>query len=385
MRKIFAVASLLLAVAAGNGDRAIAAGRHAPAAKSGIAFRRAGHLRRGINLSMWYAQARDYSAERLATYTTLEDFKLVKSLGFDHVRLSINPEPLMLKGAPETLDPAAIARLDKTVAEITGTGLVAVLDIHPEMPYVEALGQGKEPAAKFLTFWTTFATHFAKTDPDKVYFEVLNEPHMEDSYRWAGIQSKAVPAIRMVAPKHTIIATGNHWGGVDGLLELEPVRDDNVIYSFHDYDPMTFTHQGASWSSGYLKTLRGVPYPVKPMDVAQLAAAASDEQAKAELTKYGEQRWNAERVDKEVATAAAWGSQHGVPVWCGEFGVYTAFSDPASRALWLHDMRVALEAHGIGWSMWDYQGSFSLVTKTDGKAVADARVVEALGLRPSRP
>jgi aryl-phospho-beta-D-glucosidase BglC (GH1 family) len=352
---------------------------------SGIAFVRASHLRRGINLSMWYAQARDYSAERLTTYTTLEDFKLVKSLGFDHVRLSINPEPLMLNGAPETLDPAAIARLDKTVAEITGTGLVAVLDIHPEMPYVEALGQGKDAAAKFLTFWTTFATHFAKTDPAKVYFEVLNEPHMEDSYRWAGIQSKAIPAIRAVAPKHTIIATGNHWGGVDGLLELEPVRDANVIYSFHDYDPMTFTHQGASWSSGYLKTLRGVPYPSTPEDVAPLVSAATDEEAKKQLARYGEQRWDAERVDKEIATVAAWSSEHGVPVWCGEFGVYIAYSEPKARAAWLHDMRVALEAHGIGWSMWDYQGSFALVTKESGRPAADPRVVEALGLHEPRP
>jgi len=352
---------------------------------SGIAFFRAAHLRRGINLSMWYAQARDYSAERLAAYTTVEDFRLVKSLGFDHVRLSINPEPLMLNGAPETLDPAAIARLDKTVAEITGTGLVAVLDIHPEMPYVEALGQGNEPAAKFLTFWTTFAMHFAKTDPAKVYFEVLNEPHMEDSYRWAGIQSKAVPAIRAAAPKHTIIATGNHWGGVDGLLELEPVRDPNVIYSFHDYDPMTFTHQGASWSSGYLKTLRGVPYPSTPENVAPLVAVAAAEEAKKQLAKYGAERWDAGRVDKEIATVAAWGSQHGVPVWCGEFGVYIPYADPAARAAWLHDMRVALEAHGIGWSMWDYQGSFALVTKEDGKPAADPGLVAALGLHEAKP
>jgi endoglucanase len=129
------------------------------------------------------------------------------------------------------------------------------------MPYVEALGQGNDAPAKLLAFWKTFATHYAKTDPRQVYFEVLNEPHISDSFRWAVIQSRAVAAIRAVAPTHTIIATGNHWGGVEGLLELEPVRDSNVIYSFHDYDPMTFTHQGATWSTAYLKTLRGVPYP----------------------------------------------------------------------------------------------------------------------------
>src|ERR1017187_5100449 len=83
----------------------------------GIAFERAAHLQRGVNLSMWYAQARDYSPDRLTTYTTADDFKLVRSLGFDHVRLSINPEPLMQDGHPDALEPAAIARLDKTVGE----------------------------------------------------------------------------------------------------------------------------------------------------------------------------------------------------------------------------------------------------------------------------
>lgn len=351
---------------------------------SGIAFFRAAHLKRGINLSMWYAQASDYSAARLTTYTTVEDFRLVRSLGFDHARLSINPEPLMLEGRADALDPEAIARLDKTVAEITATGLIVILDIHPEMPYVEALGQGDDSVVKFLSFWKVFAAHYAKTDPAQVYLEVLNEPHMEDSYRWAGIQSKAVAAIRSAAPRHTIIATGNHWGGVEGLLELEPVRDPNVIYSFHDYDPMTFTHQGASWSSGYLKTLKEVPYPATPENVGPLVRKAKDDETKQRLTEYGAEHWDAERVGVEIAKAAEWGRQHRVPVWCGEFGVYKRYAEPAARAAWLRDMRVALEADHIGWSMWDYQGSFALVNKVDGTATADARVIEALGLKDAK-
>ena len=58
---------------------------------SSVAFQRAAHLRRGINLSMWYAQTSDHSAARIATYTNEADFRLIKSLGFDHVRLSIDP------------------------------------------------------------------------------------------------------------------------------------------------------------------------------------------------------------------------------------------------------------------------------------------------------
>ena len=347
----------------------------------GIAFERAAHLKRGINLSMWYAQAGDYSAQRLTTYTTVDDFKLVRSLGFDHARLSINPEPLMANGKPDALDPEAIARLDKTVAEITATGLVVILDVHPEMPFVEGLGQGNDAPPKLVTFWKTFATHYAKTDPKQVYFEVLNEPHMDDSFRWAGIQTRAVAAIRAIAPHHTIIATGNHWGGVEGLLELEPLLDNNIIYSFHDYDPMTFTHQGATWSEESLKPLGKVPYPSTEENIAPLLNLETTEQGKKDLAWYGKQHWDAVRVDKEIASMAEWGARHKVPVWCGEFGVYKNFAEPEARAAWLRDMRLAFAAHHIGWSMWDYQGGFALVSKTNGKTTVDESVAGALGLR----
>ena len=49
---------------------------------------------------------------------------------------------------------------------------------------------------------------------------------------------------------------------------------------------------------------------------------------------------------------------------------------------WIHDVRTALEADGIGWTMWDYRGSFGVVWKQDGQpARVDEQVVEALGLK----
>jgi hypothetical protein len=70
-----------------------------------------------------------------------------------------------------------------------------------------------------------------------------------------------------------------------------------------------------------------------------------------------------------------------VPLICNEFGAYRQFSDPISRANWIHDVRTALEADGIGWAMWDYRGGFGVVTKEDGQpAKVDGAVVGALGL-----
>ena len=70
-----------------------------------------------------------------------------------------------------------------------------------------------------------------------------------------------------------------------------------------------------------------------------------------------------------------------MPLVCNEFGVYRAFSDLADRAAWLRDVRVAFEHNGIGWTMWDYSGSFGVVTKKDSKPVPDESVLSALGLK----
>jgi hypothetical protein len=59
------------------------------------AFARAQHLKHGINASEWFAQhSHDYSAKYTDGYTDDTDIALMAKLGFDSVRLSIDPVPL---------------------------------------------------------------------------------------------------------------------------------------------------------------------------------------------------------------------------------------------------------------------------------------------------
>src|SRR5262249_45894844 len=70
-------------------------------AASAVSAARLGHLRRGINLSEWFAQVYDpkgYTKEHFENWTTAADIALIKSAGFDHVRLSVNPWPMMEAG-----------------------------------------------------------------------------------------------------------------------------------------------------------------------------------------------------------------------------------------------------------------------------------------------
>src|SRR5580698_4396129 len=73
---------------------------------SSVSASRLAHLRRGINTSGWFAQVYDkrgYSKEHFQNWTTAEDIALIRSMGFDHVRLSVNPEPMMASHRPEEI------------------------------------------------------------------------------------------------------------------------------------------------------------------------------------------------------------------------------------------------------------------------------------------
>jgi endoglucanase len=346
----------------------------------GVAFERAGHLLRGVNLSSFYAQTRDLSQTRLDGYMSTADMQALTAMGFDHVRLSINPELIIRDAQTGSLREPAMAQLDKTVQQLLAAGLNVILDIHGEETWKASLLHGDDGAAKLCAFWIQFAGHYAKTDPERVFFEVLNEPSMDDLYRWEGIQDRAVAAIRRVAPRHTIIATAAGWGHQYNLIASEPVRDDDVIYTFHDYDPMTFTHQGATWSLQAWAYLRGVPYPSTPENIQPVLSGEPDERARLDLERYGYDRWDAQRVEMEIAAAAKWGVERSVPVYCGEFGAYKNYSDPKMRAAWIDDTRTALERHHVGWAMWDYDGNFGLATKSSAGIVADPEVIRALGM-----
>lgn len=346
-----------------------------------LAFERASHLQRGINLSMWYAQTSDHSAEHINTFTTPADFTLIKSLGFDHVRLSINPEPVIEAKKSGTLRVDAMQRLDHSVQQIEAAGLNVILDIHPEQEWKDEMVRGDDGPQEFYAFWSNFAAHYASSDPDHVFFELMNEPNTSDRDRWQGIQAGAVSRVRKAAPKHTMILTPAAWGSLDALISMEPVHDDDVIYTFHYYSPFWFTHQGAQWGSQEWVTLKGVPYPSTPENIQPLLGLEADERARLNLQRYGFDHWNAQRVGMEIDAAAQWAGKRNVPVYLGEFGVFRDYSKPEARDTWISNVRTAAESKHIGWCMWDYQANFGLVTKGKNGTVVDEGVLRALGLK----
>ncbi|MFZ0999233.1 MAG: cellulase family glycosylhydrolase, partial [Candidatus Sulfotelmatobacter sp.] len=114
------------------------------APSSSVPASRLVHLRRGINTSGWFAQVYDkrgYTKEHFQSWTTAEDIALIRSMGFDHVLLSVDPQPMMASHRPEEIPEEYLGYLDAAVKMILDRGLAVVIDLHPDSEFKARLAK----------------------------------------------------------------------------------------------------------------------------------------------------------------------------------------------------------------------------------------------------
>ena len=256
-----------------------------------------------------------------------------------------------------------LEHLDKAIALLLKHDLAVVLDLHDE----NKTGPEKDPAYQktLITLWGALAGHWKKTDPERVFFELLNEPaFLKNPQGWLPLQEKLAAVVRRQAPNHTIVATWPYFSAVSGFSQIQPLKDKNVVYTFHVYDPFFFTHQGAGWTpDATVAQLRSVPYPGEMPRCQGALGQAKTPWVKETLRSYCRFGWNAEKMKNHVGRAAAWGKKHGVPLWVGEFGVYPPHAPREDLLMLYRDARSAFEAHGLGWALWAYDEGFGLDRK----------------------
>src|SRR5258707_13464031 len=97
---------------------------------SAVSFRRAQLIRHGINGSEWFAQSNDYSLGRLKTYTTDDDIVIMHKLGFDHMRLSLDPAIFGCWGPWSKCE--RVQFLHHVVDLALANDLAVIIDLHPD-------------------------------------------------------------------------------------------------------------------------------------------------------------------------------------------------------------------------------------------------------------
>ena len=336
-------------------------------------------LGRGVNLSIWYTYREQPGIDPAYWYPAGTDWPRLKALGMRHVRVQFEPAYFHDSATSEVLRSARVAALRRDLAQAWEHGLVVVLAAEPPTTEKARLVRDEAGIAELAAFWRVFAKALQDVPPDRLVFELLNEPGVPDAAANRALMQRLVDAARSAAPGHTLVVEGHGYAGIDELLAFEPLAAANLVYSFHFYEPTNFTHQGATWSWPMFSKLKGLPYPASPQAV-QAALAAAEDEAKPVIADYGAQHWDRARIEARLRGLRDWRERKGVALWCGEFGAARLGAPEDSRRRWLADVRATLEAEGIPWSLFDFVGHFGLFSGHSGARVLDADAAKALGL-----
>lgn len=343
------------------------------------AWKRVQHLQHGVAVSGWFSESGNYSLPQLRAYTTPADLEHIRQLGFDHIRIPVDPVIFQCEGSWDSCE--RIQFLDQVIQKAISLDLDVILDFHPNPQYTHQLFTNAQAAEKYLRLWAQIADHYGTMDQDRIVLEVMNEISVFDRYAWFGLLQQSIQVIRRHAPNSTILVQGAGYSDIWEMALLPVLPDANLIYDFHYYEPHIFTHQGATWGNDYWLDVHNLSFPPTEKSVSEAIEHAESQEAKWKLLEYKLDHWDADRIAGEIGFAAQWAHERNVPLICDEFGVYRNFSAPEDRERWLTAARTAFEKNHIGWTMWDYQGGFGVVYKENGAVRDDGMVLRSLGLK----
>lgn len=343
-------------------------------------------FRRGVNLNQW-----------LDAYATgpvsAQELRNLRAAGFDHARLPVDPVALgwSPKRGPALPD---MDRLRDAIDAILGSGLDVIVDMHLEADTQKAIEDDSDQADAFVALWSWLAAQLRQTPSDRVAVELLNEPQyygLGGSIRWSRYQQRLVRTVRAVLPRHPIVVSGRDTGSLEGLVELSPLDDDRLIYSFHFYLPAIFTHQGAVWMRDVPWTTAGhwrdVRYPAKRarQTLPHMDGKGDRKRGRDEIYEYFVADWDRAEIATQWRSLEAWAREHPrARIRLGEFGVIRAGVDPVSRYRWIEEVRSLAEANGWGWTVWNYGSDFGIAsrsnTRGEPRGELEAPALRALGL-----
>ncbi|MGE3308605.1 MAG: glycoside hydrolase family 5 protein [Limisphaerales bacterium] len=270
------------------------------------------------------------------------DFSFIQDWGFDFVRLPMSYQ-CWASGDPATwlkLDEAQLKHVDQAVALGRKHGVHINLNLHRAPGYCvnppdEPLDLFKDAQAldACCHHWAHFARRYRGLPNSEVTFDLLNEPKDIPDETYIRVVTSMVEAIRAEDPQRLIIADGLRWGRkpVPGLAPL------NLGQSTRGYDPMRVSHHGASWVRG-----QDWPEPTWP------------------LNPDGKDRWDKDRLRREIIAPWKELERQGVGIHVGEWGAFQKTPHAVALA-WMRDLLELWREAGWGWALWNLRGSFGVL------------------------
>lgn len=311
----------------------------------------------GINVGGYFSQC-SHRQDHYEEFICKEDIAEIASRGFDHVRLPVDYE--LLEREDGAARESGYRLLDRFISWAGEYGLDVILDLHSTYGYnfdhAGTAGRNRlfhESAlrTRFVALWETLAARYGENP--SIAFELLNEV-VETEYagHWNSLIAQTVKAIRRIAPRTPIIYGGMQWNSAQTLPLLLPPADANTIFTFHFYEPLVFTHQGAYW----VPELSGIPPVAWPQSLEHYRERSLVLGSRGDaVMKATAQNMGSDFIEEFIEPAISFARRQGVPLYCGEYGVIDVA--PIEDSLrWYRDVHKVFAKHGIGHAAWNFRG-----------------------------
>lgn len=288
-------------------------------------------FKRGINLGGWLSQC-SYEKQHMESFISEEDFRLIAEMGADHVRLPFDYN--IIEDENSGFSEEGFGYIDFALEMCRKYGLNIVLDLHKAAGFSFDKGEqetgffeDRRLQQRFLDLWEEMAKRYGGLH-EFTAFELLNEV-TDQSYInvWNDLVYECIARIRKHAPE-TPILVGSYWNNsVDAVKALRKPYDDRVVYNFHCYSPLEFTHQGAYWTDDIDPAVR---------------------------MSYKQSGWDSGKFMELFREALEFAAVNNTVLYCGEYGVIDVVS-PEDTLQWYRDIHTAFENCGIARCAWCYK------------------------------
>lgn len=311
----------------------------------------------GINLGGWLSQC-DHTKERYDNFIKESDIEKIHSWGMDHIRVPVDYD--LVEEKDGSYKEYGFGYIQKAIDWAGKYSLNMVLDLHKTYGY--SFDSGEQEAGffenekyqeRFYKLWEQFAQRFGKYE-DRVAFELLNEvTKKEYCDTWNRISTECIRRIRQYAPNIKILLGGYYNNSIVALKDICDPYDENVVYNFHCYEPLIFTHQGAGWIDTMDHSFR-MPFDSTYREYDENAFAQLGNRPEELKVDDPDKKLGIEYFEQYMQEAVRVAEERNVALYCGEYGVIN-LATPEDTLKWYEAIGSCFNKYNIGRAAWSYK------------------------------
>lgn len=189
------------------------------------------------------------------------DFIPIKEMGLNCIRFYLSYRWFESDRHPYVYRQSGWDWLDRNLEWAEKHGIYLILNMHyPQGGYQsngkgDALWDDPKMQLRLIRLWQAIAKRY-RGHPNIAALDLVNEPiPTQSATQWQTLAKRLVTAIRVYDPEHMIAierthATRKSWDK-DENQNFFRIDDPNILYEYHFYEPMAFSHQMAPWLQAY--------------------------------------------------------------------------------------------------------------------------------------